>query len=125
MAATGYNRMVLERRKAFISAVDNSKGEAAREKLRRLRPEDNFLFGGKVMALCKELRDGQLISGQVTLKFKSFLIYISACFSSTTTRRFRTSTPEVVLLVRDRLGTRSRSRRTRSSNPRANCSTRS
>ena len=36
MAATGYNRMVLERRKAFISAVDNSKGEAAREKLRRL-----------------------------------------------------------------------------------------
>ena len=61
LAAAGFNKSVSERRKDFINSVDNASGEAAREKLRRLRPGDNLLFGGKV----KELRDSQLIGGQV------------------------------------------------------------
>lgn len=48
-----------------MDSVDNSKGDAARIKLRNLKPEDNFLFGGKVTALCKEIRDSQLIGNQV------------------------------------------------------------
>ena len=48
-----------------MDSVDNSKGDAARIKLRNLKPEDNFLFGGKVTALCKEIRDSQLFGNQV------------------------------------------------------------
>ena len=65
LAAAGFNKVVLERRKAFLSSIDNSAGEAAREKLRKLEPSDNMLFGGKVTGLCKELRDSQIIGGQV------------------------------------------------------------
>lgn len=65
LAAAGFNKTVLERRKAYINSVDNSSGEAAREKLRKLEPFDNMLFGGKVTGLCKELRDSQIIGGQV------------------------------------------------------------
>ena len=65
LAAQGFNKAILERRKNFVSSVDNSAGDAAREKLRNLRPGDNFLFGGKVTGICKELRDSQLIGGQV------------------------------------------------------------
>ena len=56
---------MLERRKLFVDSVDNSKGDAARSKLRNLKPENNFLFGGKVTGLCKELRESQLIGNQV------------------------------------------------------------
>ena len=65
LAAAGFNKVVLERRKAFLSSIDNSAGEATREKLRKLEPSDNMLFGGKVTGLCKELRDSQIIGGQV------------------------------------------------------------
>lgn len=66
LAAAGFNKSISERRKDFISSIDNASGEAARDKLRKLRPGDNLLFGGKVTTLCKELRDSQLIGGQVS-----------------------------------------------------------
>jgi len=65
LAAYGFNKAILERRKLFVDSVDNSKGDAARSKLRNLKPENNFLFGGKVTGLCKELRDSQLIGNQL------------------------------------------------------------
>ena len=80
LAAAGFNKAVLERRRAFINSVDNSAGEAAREKLRKLEPIDNMLFGGKVTSLCKELRDSQLIGGQVAY-LPGFSMLYFACFS--------------------------------------------
>ena len=55
MAAIGVNKAAAARRQQYVDATPPVKGAMAR--LKKLRPEDNWLFGGKVGELAKAMRD--------------------------------------------------------------------
>ena len=56
LTGAGYNKNVLARQELYQLMVSKEKG--ARERLKRLQPAENKLFGGKVPGLTKALRDG-------------------------------------------------------------------
>lgn len=55
MAAIGFNKTIMARRDLFLTMVQKEKG--ARERLKRLQPKDNLLFGGQVHKLTKALKE--------------------------------------------------------------------
>ena len=59
LTAAGYSKNVLARRELYQFMVRKEKG--ARERLKRLQPAENKLFGGKVPGLTKALRDGDQV----------------------------------------------------------------
>ena len=75
LTAAGYSKNLLARRELYEFMVKNEKGVC--ERLKRLQPAENKLFGGKVPGLTKALRHGdqviiQLLFSQVVDKLVVF-----------------------------------------------------
>ena len=59
VTASGYSKNVLARPELYQFMVSKEKG--TRERLKRLQPAENKLFGGKVPGLTNALRDGDQV----------------------------------------------------------------